>query len=139
MVLSALALGALILTRPMTAIAVALPFALHGIYLLLRSNKATRLRLLFFCLLVFVFAGIFFLWQYSLTGDALLNPYTLWWPYDKVGFGPGHGRGPDGHTLHMAWINLRHSIDAASADLFRLGSIFLGASTLWPVGNPAQC
>ena len=120
-VLSALALGALILTRPMTALAVALPFALHGLYLLLRSDKTTRLRLLIFCLVVIVFAGIFFLWQYSLTGDALFNPYTLWWPYDKVGFGPGHGRGPNGHTLNMAWINLRHSLDAVSSDLFGWG------------------
>jgi hypothetical protein len=120
-VLSALALGVLIITRPMTALAVALPFAIHGLYLLLRSDKATRLRLLLFSLVAMIFVGLFFLWQYFLTGDALLNPYTLWWSYDKVGFGPGHGHSPNGHTLNQAWINLRHSIEAGSYDLFGWG------------------
>lgn len=120
-IISALALGVLILTRPMTALTVAVPFGIHGLYLLLRSDGATRLRLLVFCLVVALFAGLYFLWQYSLTGDALLNPYTLWWPYDKVGFGPGFGRGPNGHTLDMAWINTRHSLEAGSYDLFGWG------------------
>jgi 4-amino-4-deoxy-L-arabinose transferase-like glycosyltransferase len=120
-ILSALALGILILTRPMTALAVALPFAVHGLYLLLRSDSATRLRLLIFSLVSIVFVGLFFLWQYSMTGDALLNPYTLWWSYDKVGFGPGHGRGENGHTLNQAWINLRQSLEAGSYDLFGWG------------------
>lgn len=121
-ILSALALGVLIITRPMTALAVAVPFGIHGLYLLIRSNGRTRLRLLVFGLMATVFVGLYFLWQYSLTGDALLNPYTLWWPYDKVGFGPGHGHGPAGHTLNLAWINFRHSLDAGSYDLFGWGS-----------------
>jgi 4-amino-4-deoxy-L-arabinose transferase-like glycosyltransferase len=120
--LSAITLGIMILTRPMTALAVALPFAIHGLYLLFRSNKVIRLRLFVFVLVVFIFALSFFLWQYYLTGDALLNPYTLWWSYDKVGFGPGHGRGDNGHTLHLAWINLRSSLDAGSYDLFGWGA-----------------
>jgi len=120
-ILSGLALGVLILTRPMTALAVAVPFGIHGLYLLFRSDARTRMRLLVFGLMVIFFVGLYFLWQYSLTGDALLNPYTLWWPYDRVGFGPGHGRGPTGHTLDLAWINTRHSLDAGSYDLFGWG------------------
>lgn len=122
-ILSALALGALILTRPMTAMAVAFPFAIHGLYLLFRSNRMTRLRLFVFSLVALLFVGLFFLWQYSLTGTPLINPYTLWWPYDKVGFGPGHGHGTNGHTLNMAWRNFRHSLDSASNDLFGWESI----------------
>jgi len=120
-IISALALGVLILTRPMTALALALPFGVHGLYLLLRSDRATRLKLLIFSLVAIVFVGAFFLWQYALTGNALLNPYTLWWPYDKVGFGPGHGRGTNGHTLYLAWVNTRHSLKAGSYDLFGWG------------------
>jgi hypothetical protein len=105
----------------MTALAVALPFAMHGLYLLIRSDAQTRTRLIVFGLIAILFIGLYFLWQYSLTGDALLNPYTLWWPYDKVGFGPGHGRGTVGHTLNLAWINTRHSLDAGSYDLFGWG------------------
>ncbi len=120
-ILSGLALGVLILTRPMTAVAIAVPFAIHGLILLLRSDGITRLRLLTFCLVAVLFVGLYLLWQYILTGDALLNPYTLWWTYDRVGFGPGHGRGTNGHTLNMAWINLRQSVKAGRYDLFGWG------------------
>ena len=133
--LSALALGVLILTRPMTALAVALPFGLHGVYLLIRSDTRTRLRVVVFGLIAIIFVGLYFLWQYSLTGNALLNTYTLWWPYDKVGFGPGYGRGPAGHTLELAWINTRNSLEAGSYDLFGWGGfswVFLPFG-LWAV------
>ncbi len=117
-VLSGLALGVLILTRPFTALAVALPFGIHGLYLLFKTDSRTRLRLLVFALITALFVGLYFLWQYALTGNALLNPYTLWWPYDQIGFGPGHGVGPSGHTLDLAWINTRSSLQAGSYDLF---------------------
>jgi 4-amino-4-deoxy-L-arabinose transferase-like glycosyltransferase len=121
-IISAIALGALIITRPMTALAVALPFGIHGLYLLFRSDGRTRKRLLVFGLVSILFVGLYLLWQYSLTGNALLNPYTIWWPYDKIGFGPGHGHGPAGHTLNLAWVNTRHSLNAGSYDLFGWGS-----------------
>lgn len=120
-ILAAITLGILILTRPMTALAVALPFSMHGLYLMLRGDRVIRLRLLTFGLISIIFIGLYFLWQYLLTGNALLNPYTLWWAYDRVGFGPGHGREPEGHTLHMAWVNTRHSLKAGYADLFGWG------------------
>src|SRR4030042_1843754 len=121
-VISALALGGLIFTRPLTALAVAVPFGIHGIYVLLRKDARTRMRLLVFGVMAILFVGLYLVWQYTLTGNALLNPYTLWWQYDKVGFGPGHGRGPDGHTLNLAWVNARHSLTAGSSDLFGWGS-----------------
>jgi hypothetical protein len=117
-ILAGLALGALILTRPSTALAVALPFGIHGLFLLIRSDARTRLRVLLVALMAVFFVGLYLLWQYSLTGDALLNPYTLWWPYDRIGFGPGHGRGAVGHTLEMAWINTRYGLDIGWNDLF---------------------
>ena len=122
-ILSALALGVLILTRPMTALAIALPFGFHGLYLLIRGDTQVRVRLMVLGLIATFFVGIYLLWQYSLTGDALLNPYTLWWPYDRVGFGPGHGRGPAGHTLYLAWVNMRNSLEAGSYDLFGWGNL----------------
>jgi hypothetical protein len=117
-IISSLALGVLILTRPMTAMAVAAPFSIHGLYLLFRSDAQRRLQLLVVGMLAILFVGLYFLWQYSLTGDVLLNPYTLWWPYDKVGFGLGYGRMAGGHTLSLAWINTRNSLIAGSYDLF---------------------
>lgn len=119
---AALTMGALILARPLTAVGIALPFALHGVYLFVRGNRQVRIRLLVFVLIGLAFVGLHFLWQYAVTGDATLNPYTLWWEYDKVGFGPGVGRTEAGHTLRQAWVNTKYSIWVGRHDLFGWGS-----------------
>jgi len=124
---AALVLGFLILTRPFTAVGVALPFALHGIYRFFFPGKVSqwqrspRTHLLAFAGLVLALASLLFLWQYHLTGDPFLNPYTLWWDYDRVGFGEGIGVVPGGHTLHIARINLRQSLNAGWHDLYGWG------------------
>ena len=138
-IMAGLSLGALILTRPFTALAVALPFGIHGIYLLIRRDARTRLRLLLIALMGVFFVGLYLLWQYALTGNALLNPYTLWWPYDKIGFGPGHGRSAAGHTLDMAWLNTRYSLNMGWYDLFGWASfswVFLPFGLLAARRNP---
>lgn len=117
-IISALALGGLILTRPMTALAVSAPFGIHGMILLFRGDAQRRIRVLVIGTTAILFIGLYLLWQYSLTGNALLNPYTLWWPYDKVGFGPGYGRMEGGHSLNLAWLNTRHSLRMGMYDLF---------------------
>ncbi len=120
-VVAGLTLGCLLVTRPFTAFGVALPFGLHGLYLLVRGDQQTRLRVLTVGALLLPFAGLHLLWQAALTGDAFTNPYTLWWPYDRVGFGPGHGR--FGHNMWYAWWNTRHSLRAAIRDLFGWGTL----------------
>ena len=114
-------LGLLILSRPLTAVGVALPFGLHGVYLLIRSSWRDRRRLVAFGLIVLAFVGLHFLWQMAVTGDPTLNPYTLWWEYDRVGFGPGYGRTESGHTLKQAWINTKFSLLVGWHDLFGWG------------------
>lgn len=116
--ISAVALGLLALTRPLTAVGVALPFAAHGLILFFKKDNSARVRLLVFALIAAVVAGLLFAWQYALTGDPLLNPYTLWWEYDKIGFGPGVGRLEGGHTLNQARINTRFSLWTGWHDLF---------------------
>ncbi len=128
---AALSLGLLVLTRPLTGVGVALPFSLHGLYLLFRSDGKTRLRLLLFCLIVLALAGLLFLWQYAVTGDPALNPYTLWWEYDKIGFGPGVGRAENGHSLRLAEINTRFSLWSGIHDLFGWASY---SWVLLPIG-----
>ena len=118
---ASLLLVAMILTRPMTALAVALPFGLHGLVKLVRGDWEQRRRLLLVALSGSIGVGLYLLWQYSLTGDPLLNPYTLWWPYDKVGFGPGVGWFEAGHSLLQALMNARLNLLAGSADLFGWG------------------
>ncbi len=140
LITAAAALGALALSRPYSAAAVALPFAFHGLYLLLRGEAEMRRRVLAFACLAASIAGLHFVWQQALTGDFFRNPYTLWWEYDKVGFGPGHGVLPGGHTLHQAWLNTRFSLQVGAADLFgwgRLSWLFL-LPGLWRIRrNPS--
>lgn len=117
------ALGLLALARPMTALAVAFPFGLHGVYLLLRGDAETRVRVIGLGLIVLVIASLHFAWQFAVTGDPLLNPYTLWWPYDKVGFGPGYGVTQEGHNLEQARVNTQYSLWVGYRDLFGWGPL----------------
>jgi hypothetical protein len=128
-------LGVLALTRPLTAVGLALPFGLHGLFLLWRGDGAVRRRVLTVGALALGVAALLFAWQFAVTGDPLRNPYTLWWKYDKIGFGPGHGNMPGGHNLHYAWINLKSSLRSGWRDLFGWGNLswlFLPAG-LWAI------
>jgi 4-amino-4-deoxy-L-arabinose transferase-like glycosyltransferase len=112
------ALGLLVLTRPLTACAIALPFAIHGIYILFRGEAAARRRALAVAGLTLMLSLLLLLWQAALTGDALKNLYTLWWEYDRLGFGLGRGHTETGHNLYLARINTRFSLRAGQHDLF---------------------
>lgn len=120
-VVAGLTLGVLVLTRPLTAIAVAFPFAIHGLYILIRADWHTRRYVIAVGCLTLAASALTILWQFAVTGDPLLNPYTLWWPYDKVGFGPGHGVTENGHSLNLARINTRFSLQVGYSDLFGWG------------------
>ncbi len=131
-------LGLMALSRPFTAVAIALPFAIHGLYLLIRGPAPIRHRLVVFGLIAGGISLLYFLWQFAVTGDPLLNPYTLWWAYDKIGFGPGIGHVQGGHTLDQAWINTRHSLLVGYFDLFgwlNYSWVFM-IPGLWPLLRP---
>lgn len=110
-------LGLLALTRPLTAIGLAAPFALHGVYLFLRRGESRR-RLLAVIGLAGALCLLLPLWQYALTGDALRNPYMLWWEYDRIGFGPGIGVMEGGHSPRLALTNTKFSLRVGMHDLF---------------------
>ena len=118
---AALSIGVLTLTRPLTAIGVSLPFVLHGIYLLVKGDRAVRRQLVIFVLAACGLSLLLVVWQFAVTGDPWLNPYTLWWEYDKVGFGPGVGRLENGHNINQAWINTRFSLWEGAFELFGWG------------------
>ena len=135
--LAGLALGVLAMTRPLTAVGVALPFFFHGRYLLCKGDASVRQRVLVIGAITAGLAALVFAWQYAVTGDALLNPYSLWWPYDKLGFGPGIGPSKSGHNLSMAITNTEFSLWAGIHDLFGWGKyswVFLpfGALAILP-------
>jgi hypothetical protein len=119
LVTAAFSLGGLAITRPLTAVGVAAPFAVHGLFLLIWGDRKVRLQLVAFSGIVAAIASLQLLWQYAASGDPFLNLYTLWWEYDKVGFGPGFGR--YGHTLDLAFLNTRFSLWSGRSDLFGWG------------------
>ncbi len=121
--LAGLSLGLLALTRPLTAVAVGLPFFIEGLVRLARGPKSVRLRILSTGAVAITLSAALFLWQYAVTGDPFLNPYTLWWPYDKIGFGPGVGVAEGGHSLLWAQSNTRFSLRAGMSDLFGWGKL----------------
>ena len=116
-------LGLLALTRPWTSFGVALPFGVDGFVRLWRGSAPVRKRIISVGLVAAAIAGLHFLWQYALTGDALTNPYTLWWRYDRIGFGLHHGPREMGHTLRQGWLNTRHSLILVGRDLFGWGQL----------------
>lgn len=111
-------LGAAFLTRPLTAIGVSLPFILHGIIILFGKDPKKRLFALYIAGLAGLISLLHFGWQYALTGDALKNPYTLWWPYDTIGFGANIGLQHGGYQLADAISNANYSLWVGAHDLF---------------------
>lgn len=123
-----LTLGGLVLSRPLTALSVAIPFGFMGLVALLHGPATIRKKVFVVALVTLLVGGLHFAWQYAVSGDPHLNPYTLWWDYDRVGFGPGVGVNPSGHTLQIAWRNLKFSMNAGYSDLFgwlKLSWLFL--------------
>jgi hypothetical protein len=132
---SGLCLGTLVLTRPLTAAAVALPFTVQGVIMLFQGPGWKRRRILIVGGATLVLVGLFFLWQFAVTGSLTTNPYTLWWPYDRFGFGQGHGVLEGGHTLLQGLRNTKFSLKVAASDIFgwvRLSWLFLPFG-LWAI------
>ena len=121
-ILCGLLMGFTILTRPWTAAAVGLPFAVYGLVHLFCSPKLFLKPYLMAVLLAVLLAGLIPLYNYITTGDPLLNPYTLIWEYDRVGFGPDYG--PTGYNVQKLWINLKG--DFSDLQSFNLGWPVLG-------------
>lgn len=133
------ALGMAFLARPLTAIGYAAPFALFALARAIRSGsnsgngdrrpptvncaplgtrRSRRLQpYLVMALAAAAVAALLPAYQWAVTGDPWLNPYVLWWPYDRIGFGPGIGWMPGGHSPHYAWLNLKQDLATAATDV----------------------
>ena len=116
--IAGLSLGLLSITRPLTAVGIALPFLIHGLIRLVKGRSSERLHLIGIGGIALFIAGLLPVWQAALTGDPWKNPYTLWWEYDRFGFGPGIGVTESGHNLYWAYWNLRWSLRQGLHDLF---------------------
>lgn len=129
-VIGGLMLGGVVTTRPMTAVAMALPVFLHGLSRLYdaafqpetavgRVGLMPTLKVLVvMAAFVLPTALLWPLFNHIWTGDWNTNTYTLLWSYDKVGFGPGYGLNPGGHSLNYGWRNARNDLREWLRDLF---------------------
>ncbi len=133
-IVAGIALGLVVINRPLTALGVAVPFVVWSGIRLLRSVMRHRgdlpgrpypilrplIALAGVTLLISTAIPIF---NYAATNNPTANLYTLVWSYDKVGFGAEYGR--HGHTLEKGIRHARFDLSLTAADLFgwQLGAI----------------
>jgi len=123
-VMGGLAWGALAATRPLTAVAMALPVAAHMLFRLwaLRGERTAQGALLrmgvFMALGALPTAALYPLYNYATTGDPRTNTYALLWSYDVIGFGEGIGLNKGGHSLYYGFRNARADLAAWFRDLY---------------------
>jgi 4-amino-4-deoxy-L-arabinose transferase-like glycosyltransferase len=127
-----LALGWMAATRPLSALAIAVPVVLHAASRLLDTlfdakwrEKAvpTLLPLLVIIPFTLLTLSTWGIYNYLTTGDWKTDTYTLLWDYDTPGFGPGHGlmtvNGVSHvHTLEFGFRNMRQDMGVYLRDLF---------------------
>jgi hypothetical protein len=130
-IVAGIALGLVVINRPLTALGVAAPFvAWSGIRLIvyMMGRRAVRpfpaLRpLLALAVVTLLISTAIPIFNYAATDNPTTNLYTLVWNYDQVGFGEGFGR--HGHTLEKGIRQARFDLSLMAADLFgwQLGAI----------------
>jgi hypothetical protein len=140
--LAGLALGVLLINRPLTGLAVAAPLAACSARRVIGTawqagGRAAGRALGPLALLAAVLLLVGAIWPaYNhavsarrgesfpaylgrfLARDPDTNLYLRVWPYDRVGFGPGHGRAAGGHTLARGWDHARSDLRCAARDAF---------------------
>lgn len=171
-VVAGAALGMLLLTRQFAALTVGLAFGGGWLWLAARTtagrhqggsswavarlafSQACRGRLLAAFLAISPFLLVLPVYQAAVAGDARSDPRLLYWPYDRVGFGPDIGEAenafymsaaegqpaiawytdptqpPRGHSPARGLYNLGRNLDALETDLFG-GPPLLALGFVW--------
>lgn len=144
-VIAGIALGMILINRPLSAVGIAVPFivwstirvvkwGLPVLFLrdvgeslksfLARNKEKWQIGALFAIAAMTLLVGaVIPLYNLAATGDATQNLYVFVWSYDKVGFGEGFGR--HGHTLEKGIRQARWDLSLTAADMFgwQLGTI----------------
>lgn len=128
--LAGLALGLLIINRPITAVSVALPFVMWSGLSLLKTARwslgfmVKQLRpLLLLTAVALLISTVIPIYNTAAAGNPRQNLYLLVWDYDQLGFGECCGR--NGHRLDKGIRQTRWDLSMAAADIFgwQLGSL----------------
>jgi 4-amino-4-deoxy-L-arabinose transferase-like glycosyltransferase len=122
-VVMGICVGMLVLTRPLTALAVMTPFSVVLLVRLIHRPLLVGEILMRYwptLIVAILLALIQPLYLSLVTGSPTTNLYTLIWPYDRIGFGLGFGPMLEGHSLHQASIHMRADVAYWSSILFGL-------------------
>ncbi len=106
-------LGMAFMTRQIDAIAFSLPF---GALLLARLRQKDVLPVVWLLAGGAVPVTLLLGYDWILTGSPFTSPYSLWWPSDRVGFGPTIGMG--GFTPAQGLWNTSFNLEMFLAHLF---------------------
>ncbi len=114
--LAGAAMGFPFLSRQLTALSLAMPFVMVELFLLLRYRR-NIVSVLAMIAGFLPWVLLLLLYNQILTGNPLTNPYELYWPYDKVGFGEGIGS-QGSHTWDEAVLNTNLNLEYLRDYLF---------------------
>ncbi|MDI3340260.1 MAG: hypothetical protein QJR03_06975 [Sphaerobacter sp.] len=109
------AVGMLFLARPLTAVGIGLPYALVAAADL-AAGPVGRRRALALAAGFLPFVALLLAYNAYTTGSPVRFGYELWWPFDRIGFGPDVG--PHGHDLAAGLRNTGYNLDALRRLLF---------------------
>lgn len=108
-------IGMMFLSRPLSAVGIALPFIIWALLAMAQQRKVIR-SYVFIALGALPFVLTFLLYNHYTTGNALHTAYELWWDFDRLGFGPDIGI--NGHDLDDGLRNTRVNTNALASLLF---------------------
>lgn len=115
--LAGIAFGWLFASRQLTGLAVAVPASLWLLAARLRQGRCAGPVLVLLVLGWSWPALALLAYNRALTGNPWLNPFELWWSFDRVGFGPSVGM-HGGHDLARGLWNTFLNLTALERDLY---------------------
>lgn len=124
-----IALGFVVILRPLTAIGIGTPFiawsAIRVVASIIRKRDILRKLspLVVLGMVTMFIASAIPIYNHMAVGKASQNLYTLVWDYDQLGFGECCGR--NGHTLERGVRHTRFDLSLTAADVFgwQIGAI----------------
>lgn len=108
-------IGMMFLSRPLSAVGIALPFVVWSIVTMVRQRKVGRSYVIM-AAGALPFLIVFLAYNFHTTGSPFQTAYELWWDFDRLGFGPDIGI--NGHDLDDGLRNTRVNSNALATLLF---------------------
>lgn len=119
------AVGMMVNFRPLTAMAIVIPLGL-GAAVMLRWRQLRPESVIAAAIPLLACLGLYFGYNWALTGDPMLTPFEHWSKADRLGFGADRGQVywadyDRGHDVANAFKNLNMNLDALGVNLLGWG------------------